>query len=125
MSTTKLITAIIIIGILLSIFPFKTFLNNRQAASVVTDVLHNWKENNIPKAIEAWSDREKSPPVSGLVDYKINSKVFGKKDGVRFAQITVMIIFPSNTDLPSGKNWLFELHETSIGWKIIDFRIVN
>ena len=100
------------------------YLHRRETARIVRAVLEDWKNGQILEAFQYWENPQKSPPVEGLVSYKINQQILDEKDGRRHARIFTMLEFPSGeTAAPSGLEWVFELQQTRIGWKITDWRL--
>ncbi len=113
----------IIIALSLLIFVGKPHLRRRNALNAVRTVLTHWENNDIPSAMAYWKKEQDSPPVNGLLNYEIRKREFSRKRGIYTAHISALLHFPKGTQLPSGREWVFELNKTRRGWKIIDFRL--
>lgn len=101
------------------------YLHRREATRIVTAVLNGWASGAIPETFQYWEDPHSAPPAYNLISYRINNKNFDKKDGRRHAQIFVTLEFSADNVLPSGKEWIFELRQTKLGWKIKGFSAAN
>ena len=97
------------------------YLHRREVTRTVTAVLDGWASGAIPETFQYWEDPNNAPPAYGLVAYKITKKVMDKEDGRRNARISAALEFSADNVLPSGKEWIFELRETKLGWKIKKF----
>lgn len=97
------------------------YLHQRETLKIVSAVLNHWEKGEIPESFAYWQDQNKVPPVYNLLSYQIHKKIYDKKDDRRQARIFVTLEFPSGNILPSGKEWVFELRQTQLGWKITDF----
>ena len=97
------------------------YLHRREVTKIVTAVLKGWESGAILETFQYWGDPSNAPPAYSLVSYQINRRALDKKDGRRHAQIFVTLEFSADNVLPSGKEWVFELQETKLGWKIEKF----
>lgn len=111
-----------LIGLNLLLTPY---LNKREATKIVRTVLQLWKEGDIPGAFTYWENQEQTPPVYDLISSEVRKKVFTKTGKDWQARIFVSLEFPEGNVLPSGKEWVFELKPTKLGWKITDFRLAE
>ncbi len=103
----------------------KPYLEKREAAKIVQTVLKCWQKGDLLNVYSFWKDPKKSPPVYGLVSYAIINKSFLKKEGIPCARISVRLGFTPDNISPSGKEWVFELEKSGIGWQIIDFQLMH
>ena len=101
------------------------YLYRREAIRTVQSILKSWKTGNLLDAISAWENMQKSAPVYGLLSSHITKGIFDNKDGMRHAQNFTILEFTADNPMPSGKTWVFELNKTSLGWKVISFRLVE
>ena len=97
------------------------YLHRREVTKIVTAVLKGWESGAILETFQYWRDPNNAPPAYSLVSYQINKRILDKKDDRRHAQIFVTLEFSADNVLPSGKEWVFELRETKLGWKIEKF----
>ena len=97
------------------------YLHRREVIRTVTAVLDGWASGAIPETFPYWEDPNNAPPAYSLVAYKITKKVMNKEDGRRNAQISAALEFSAGNVLPSGKEWIFKLRQTKLGWKIESF----
>lgn len=111
-----------LIGLNLLLTPY---LNKREATKIVQTVLRLWEEDDIPGAFTYWENQERTPPVYDLLSSKVQKKIFTQNGKDWQAQIFVTLEFPEGNVLPSGKEWVFELTPTKLGWKITDFRLAE
>jgi hypothetical protein len=126
MNKQQKIVASIVAAVLLLTFPIKYFIISHSSTKTMKAILQYWKEKDFYNAIEQWEDREKSPPVDGLNSYTINKKKFFKKNGKHHAQFFVTLDFPAgNPFFVPGREWIFELNYTAVGWKVISFADAN
>ncbi len=100
------------------LFPY---LHRREATHIVESVIKSWEANDLSYAFNAWENMQKSPPIYDLVSGEITKRIFDRKNGVRHALIYARLEFHDNSTLPSGKEWVFELSRTRLGWKVINF----
>lgn len=119
-----LITGIIVFLLGLN-FLLTPYLHKREATNIVTTVLRLWAEGNIPGAFGYWENQEQTPPVYDVVSSTVNKKIFKKREKTWQARIFVTLEFREGNILPSGREWVFELKPTKLGWKITDFRMVE
>ena len=92
---------------------------------MVDTVFTHLKNNDLTWAYDYWKDPYKTPPLYSLTSYDIKQKIFDIKDGLNHAQLYVVLEFAANSELPSRREWIIELSDTDIGWKIIDFRLAE
>lgn len=97
------------------------YLHRREVTRIVTAVLDGWESGAILETFQYWEDPNNAPPAYNLLSYRINKKILDKKDGRRHAQIFLTLEFSADNVLPSGKEWILELRETKLGWKIEKF----
>jgi hypothetical protein len=112
------LSAVFSLAIYLSL---SSYLQRREAGRVVQAVLERWKEGDLPRTYDYWEDLGKSPPVYDILSYKINQRSFNREGGQWKARISVTLEFSSSNVLLSGKEWIFELRKTQLGWKIAEF----
>ncbi|MCK5083006.1 MAG: hypothetical protein KAR31_08895 [Candidatus Omnitrophica bacterium] len=117
-----LIAAVIAAFLCLTLFG-KPYFRRKNALKVVESVLIHWTNDDVPTAMSFWEREYKSPPVYDLLSYEIGKKTFEQKDDIYTARISATLYFPTGNQMPSGKEWIFELNKTRYGWKIMDFRI--
>ncbi len=101
------------------------YLNKREATKIVHTVLRLWEEGDIPGTFSYWENEQKTPPVYDLISSQVRKKVFTQKGKNWQAHIFVTLEFSAGNVLPSGREWVFELRPTKLGWKITDFRLVE
>ncbi|GEM_PF-4477001 len=101
------------------------YLHQREVTRIVTTVLDGWTSGAIPETFQFWEDPNSAPPAYSLVSYRITQKNLTKEDDGRHAQISVTLEFSADNVLPSGKEWVFTLRETKLGWKIKSFSASN
>jgi hypothetical protein len=68
-----------------------------------------------------FNDFNKCPPIYGLQSYKILKSKFTKIDGKQKAFYDVVLNFPPDNVLPTGKTWICELEKIGGSWKAMDF----
>ena len=118
----------IILGILLLLslnFLLKPYLHQREVIRIVETVLINWQHGDLTLNYAFWKNPEKSPPIYGLISYKIKNKDFSKRGKLSYAKISATLEFAPDNITPSGKDWVFELEKDDGGWKIVNFRLTN
>ncbi len=108
----------------LNIF-LKPYLEQREVIKIVRTVLTCWQKGDLPSVYALWKNPEKSPPVYGLISYKIKNKYFGKREKISYAQVSTMLEFTTDNIAPSEKEWMFELEKGNGSWKIIDFHLIE
>ena len=110
--------------VLFHLFVFIPYLHRREATRAVLSAFKSWETGDMKYSFNVWKDYENSPPVYNLVLGKITKRMFDNKDGARHALIYAVLEFQPDNSFPSGKEWIFELSKTPLGWKIIDFHQV-
>src|SRR5262245_29810037 len=89
------------VGIIVFInFILIPYLYRREATRSVLNVLEAWKSGDLPSTYDDWIDPQKSPPVYGVLKYKITNRKFYKKDGDRFAEISAYLELSNTTVIP-------------------------
>jgi len=117
-------TIALIIGTLAFIqFVFLPIARKRSATKVVKTILTDWSQENMLSPMSYWENRDFYPNVAKLNSYKIRNQQIFKKNEVLFAKFYIDLKFAENNFMPLNSEWLFTLKKTSIGWKIIEFRI--
>ena len=114
------IVALISVVLLLALVG-KPHLRRRDALNAIHAVLEHWENNDALAAMSYWEREQDSPPVSGLLSYEITEKNFDKIDSTHRARIAAVLFFPKGNQLPSEREWVFELNKMRHGWKIVDF----
>lgn len=100
------------------------YLHRRETARIVRAVCEDWKNGRVLEAFQYWENPKKAPPFEGLASYNISRQTLDKKNGQRHARIFATLEFPSGaTAAPSGQEWVFDLRQTRIGWKITDLNL--
>lgn len=118
----------IILGVLFVLslnFFLKPYLERREVVKIVRTVLTCWQKGDLLSVYNFWKDPKKSPPIYDLISYTIRDKSFGRKGGISSARISVTLEFAPGNTSPSGKEWIFELEKTNLGWQIIAFHLLN
>ncbi len=118
--TILFVVPIVILLVLGNIF-LPPYLHQREVTRTVTAVLDGWAGGASLEAFQYWQDPNSAPPAYNLVSYRINKKTLGKEKNQRHAQVFVTLEFSADNVLPSGKEWIFELRETKLGWRITNF----
>ncbi len=101
------------------------YLREREVTGIITTVLDGWESGAIPETFQYWEDPNNAPPAYSLVSYQITKKVIEKDANERRGQIFVVLEFSADNVLPSGKEWVFKMRQTRLGWKIGSFSAVN
>ncbi len=101
------------------------YLHLREVTRTVTAVLEGWKGAAGLESFEYWEDPNNAPPAYNLVSYQIKKKTLEKREERRHAQVFVTLEFSADNILPSGNEWVFELQETKLGWKVQSFAAVS
>lgn len=122
----RILFIISLIGLLVFLNFFMTpYLHQRETTRIVTAVLEGWKSGDIPETFQYWESPYAAPPAYGLLSYQINKKAFYKKDRIKHGQIFATLEFSADNTFPSGKQWVFTLRQTSLGWKIESFSLAE
>lgn len=117
-------TIALIIGTLAFIqFVFLPIARKRSATKVVKTILNDWSQENMLSPMSYWENRDFYPNVAKLNSYKFRNQQIFKKNDVLFAKFHIDLKFAENNFMPQNSEWLFTLKKTSVGWKIIEFRI--
>jgi len=72
-----------------------------------------------------WEIPEEYPPIYNVASYAIKDKRFFSVAGFRRARYLVLIDFRTGNILPSGNEWIFELKDVELGWKVANFYILD
>jgi len=119
-----LVASIVVVLVALNL-TLKPYLHKRSARKVVDTVLTNWGDLDILRAMDQWENPSDSPPMYGIVGHNIVEEFFYKEGKRRYAKIYITLNFQSDSVYASGKEWIFELRESKLGWKVFDFYAVD
>lgn len=111
----------VVIVLITGNFFLTPWLHRREVTRIVTSVLDGWESGAIPETFQYWEDPNNAPPAYNLVSYQITRKIMGTENGRRNARIFTTLVFSAGNVLPSGKEWIFKLRQTKLGWKIESF----
>jgi len=107
-------------------FGLKPYLEKRTCERILVDVLERWKDGDLLKTFDYWANSDQSPPIYNLDSYKIKSKaIIRSAKNQKSIQFIVLLEFPKNNLMPSGKDWVFQMQKTRYGWKIVEFKLFN
>lgn len=99
----------------------KPYFLKRDAVNTVKNILKNWEIGDTTQAMKLWVNPEKSPPVTSVTSSIITEEHFQMSGNIKYADILVLLNFPSNSQLPTGKVWTFRLEYTFSGWRVSKF----
>lgn len=96
-------------------------INRQKANATVRVIFAHWLKNDSAAALGYFSDIKKFPPIYDLKSYEIKKVKFEKVNGRLLARFYVILNFPINNPMPSGKTWVCELEKLSRYWRASDF----
>ena len=120
------LNSLIILSILLFLSVFinlKGYLERREVINLTKTILNYLLKDDISKTYIFWENAKDTPPIYGLVGYKITGYILGKKNNASYGQVYATFSFTPNNLLPSDKEWVFELTKTRYGWKLKDLHL--
>ena len=118
-----LLTLLISFLIFLNAFVIPS-LKKKKILNIVQSILTDWKNGDLAGPMSLWKDANEYPPVNNLMAFQIKEKIFYKENFHPCAKFTVTLDF-SQDHFPTGKEWIFELKKTALGWRVTDFYIVE
>ncbi|MBF0385690.1 MAG: hypothetical protein HQL27_07430 [Candidatus Omnitrophica bacterium] len=123
---TKKIIALSAFLLILLNFVVRPYLKKQEGVKVVKKVLSLWKNNDLTFAFNYWQDPQNCPPVYDLQSYKIIKAEFYTEKKVLKARLFIILEFPAGNIMPSGKEWVFEIAYSPVGWQIISMaQVIN
>ncbi len=96
-------------------------INRQKASATAKTIFNHWLKDDPAAAISYFLDVNKSPPIYDLKSYEIKKVKFEKVNGRLLARFYVVLNFPMNNPLPSGRVWVCELEKLSRYWRASDF----